>query len=595
MSNIQLPEGVTLTDIAENYQVAANEHSRIMKRARMLDMADNNRLWEAIAAKFPNYQILPETNHVSYIKNNILASIYVVGKSATLLPTSKEDKDIVTQLNVALEQIWGQIDVPKYQMLAGERAALMNKGITQVGWDNSVIVGSGDTFYKGNCVLKNINPLRYMRDPYAQDMDTAAYAFVWDWYHKSVILANPNYNAAFKAFLASNRSGISTATGSSPEAPTDRLTQSPNGKKDYYKVVTVWVRDENKIHEIHTIDNQYVLDVKEDIKPSAIPLVELFCNIPSDNLFGSSEPNKVFANTVAYNLMNSIILTAEYKNQRPPKFINTQSGLNVASFTKHGNEADRTFIVNGDASKAVHYHQFPQPSSSAVGAMGVLANDIKNITGVDDRYTGRDTGSILTTGGIQGMLDQVTMIDAPKIRNYEDYSKRLAKLIISNYIINSSFERNYLVKNKKNPKMLESVTVDFPKVPNDILLNYELVISSELPKNKSIIQNTANKLMQMQMQYQGQGVDVDLITPQEWLMFQDFPNKEYMMERMGIQRTSNWTEAVAQIVNQYAGLVEAGMPMDKAILATADTMQEQSQPGGGAEQVAQMVQGGGMF
>lgn len=596
MSKVTLPKGISLGEIAESYQVAATEHSRAMKRVRMLDMADSNRLWEAVQAKFPTYQILPETNHVSYIKNNILASIYIVGKSATLLPTSKEDKEIVTQLNLALEQIWNQIDVPKYQMLAGERAALMNKGITQVGWDNSIVVGSGDTFYKGNCVLKNINPLRYMRDPYAQDIDTAAYAFVWDWYHKSVILANPNYRAAFKEFLVQNMSGISTASATTPDAPTDRNTQSPNGRKGYYKVVTAWVRDDDdKIHEIHTIDNQHVLYVQEDIKPSTIPISELYCNIPSDNLFGSSECNKVFANTVAYNLMNSIILTAEYKNQRPPKFINTQSGLNVASFTKHGNEADRTFIVNGDASKAVHYHQFPQPSASAIGAMGVLANDIKNITGVDDRYTGRDTGSILTTGGIQGMLDQVTMIDAPKIRNYEDYSKRLAKLIISNYITNASLERKYLVKSKKDQKSWESVSVDFPSVPNDILLNYELMISSELPKNKSVIQNTANKLMQMQMQYQGQGVDVDLITPQEWLMFQDFPNKEYMMERMGIQRSTNWTEAVAQIVNQYAGLVEAGMPADKAILATADTMQEQSQPGGGAEQVAQMVQGGGMF
>jgi hypothetical protein len=72
--------------------------------------------------------------------------------------------------------------------------------------------------------------------------------------------------------------------------------------------------------------------------------------------------------------------------------------------------------------------------------------------------------------------------------------------------------------------------------------------------------------------------------------------KEYMMERMGIQRTANWTEAVSQIVSQYAGLIQEGADPRDAILATADTMQAQSLPGGmGAQDVAQNVEQGGML
>lgn len=593
---IKLPDGVELTTLDEHYRIASTEYSKAQRRARRLDLVDKNRLWEAVNAKFPRYQILPETNHVSYIKNNLLASIYTVGKSATLIPTSEQDKEIVMQLNTVFDHIWSQLDVPLYQMKAGERAALLNLGITQVGWDNSVVTGLGtDTFQKGRCVLKNVNPLRYMRDPFADSLDTAGYVMVWDSYHKSVLLSNENYKDEFKKYLKDNPTGMTPSSASVPEAPTDKSSANASGKRDYYKVITHWVRVADKIHEIHTIDNDYVLYVKEGIKPNAFPFAELYCNLPSDDLFGYSEPNKIFANSIAYNLMNSLILTSEYKNQRPPKFINTQSGLNVASFTKHGNEADKTFVVNGDASKAVHYHQFPEPTAQAISALAVLARDMQQVTGVDDRYTGRDTGSILTTGGINSMLDQVTMIDAPKIENYERYCKRLTQLILYNYIGFSAIKRKYLIKDMKTTKW-RSVEIDFPSIPEDTVFEYELAISSELPKNKTSIANMANKLMEMQMQYSAQNIEADLITPQEWLMMQDLPMKEYMMERMGIQRTANWTEAVSQIVNQYAGLIQEGADPRDAILATADTMQAQALPGGmGAQDVAQNVEQGGML
>lgn len=591
MKEVKLPEGIELRTLADNYRVASTEYSQIHKRMRVLDMADNNKLWQAVAAKFPKYQILPETNHVSYIKNNLLASVYTIGKCADILPTSEQDKDIITNINVAMEHVWTQLDVAKYQMEAGERAALLNIGITQVGWDNSLIKG-GEAFDKGRCKLKNINPMQYMRDPFAENLDTASYVMVWEEYHASVIRSNPLYKDTFKAYEAKKIGSDSTYT---PDAPSDRVSSNAAGRQDYYKVFTHWVRVGDKIHEIHTINNNFLLHVKEDIRPSMFPFAELYCNLPVSNIVGNSEPNKIFANSVAYNIMNSILLTAEHKNQNPPKFVNAAVQMNIAAFTKHGNEADKTFVVNGDASKAVHYHQFPAPTQAALSTMGILSQDIQNITGIDGRYTGRDTGSILTTGGINSMLDQVTMIDAPKVENYERYCKRLTQLILSNYIQLSSFKRKYFFRDKDNPKVYKTVEVDFPEIDDDTLFEYEISISSMLPKNRTMLANIANKLMEMQMQYSSQNIEADLITPQEWLMMQDLPMKEYMLERMNIQRTANWTEAVSQIINQYASLTENGVDPMQAMLATADTMQAQSQPGGGFEDVAQNLAQGGIL
>ena len=150
-------------------------------------------------------------------------------------------------------------------------------------------------------------------------------------------------------------------------------------------------------------------------------------------------------------------------------------------------------------------------------------------------------------------------------------------------------KRNYFTQ---NPQSLEwsTVSVDFPKIDSETVFGYEIIISSELPKNKSRIEAMANHLMEMQMQYQGQGIDVDLITPEEWLMMQDIPMREYMTERMGIQRTQNWMSTVAQVVTQYSGMVQNGINPEDAIAATADTMQRQSMPTGKQDPVQQQVQ-----
>ena len=594
-NSTELPEGVCIEKLVEYFNIGKSGYSAAQRRARKLDATDRGKLWEAVRAAFPKYQILPDTNYISYVKNNILASIYTVGKSAKLIPTSDKDKDIVEQLNIAMDNLWGTLDIAGYQMQAGERAALLNYGVTQVGWDNSIIRGTGDAFQKGEVSLKNIDPLKFMRDPFAKDMDTASWCVTWDSYHKSVILDNPKYKDEFKKYLEKHDNSTDP-TGDLITMNTDHVSKSANGKKGYYTIYSYWVNKDGKIHEIHLVNNEYVLLCKQNIQPATFPFAELYCNLPAGDLFGTSECAKIFSNNLAYNIMSSIILTSEYKNQRPPRFVNGQSGINVATFVKHGNDADRTFIVQGDASKAVHYQQFPQPTQQAVQSMSFLSADVKSITGVDDRYTGRDTGSVLTTGGIENMLDQVTMIDAPKVENYERYCKRLTYLIVTN-LLNYSWERKYFVQ---NPRTLEwkTVTVDFPHIDSDTIFSYEMAISSELPKNKSRIESVANHLMEMQMQYQGQGIDVDIITPEEWLMMQDLPMREYMQERMGVQRTQNWVSLVSQAVTQYAGLVDNGVDPEEAIAATADTMARQSQPGGEQavqDQMSQLEQGNSML
>ncbi|MGB4238000.1 MAG: hypothetical protein WBJ87_00005, partial [Candidatus Hydrothermia bacterium] len=106
---------MNVTELKEKYNLALSYYVPEHRKLRLLDATDRGDLWKALAAKFPPYQILPDTNFISYIKNNLVASIYTVGKSAQIQPTSEKDKEIVEQLNIALEQIWNLSRVGYYQ------------------------------------------------------------------------------------------------------------------------------------------------------------------------------------------------------------------------------------------------------------------------------------------------------------------------------------------------------------------------------------------------------------------------------------------------------------------------------------------------
>jgi hypothetical protein len=550
------------------YDTCVQYYAKEHKKMKLLDATDRGDMWKAIGAKFPKYQILPDTNHVSYVKNNILASIYTVTKGASISPTSEEDKQLAMDLNIALENIWHRARVGFTQFQTGERAALLNLGLTQVGWDEDLSGGTGNTFYKGNITVKAIDPMKFMRDPFSDNLDVAGYCMTYDNYHESVFKKNKLYKEKFEEYVKTRKLDTEGDAMNTP-VNTSKITNIGVNQKGYYTLIVFWVREGKQIHEYHTVNCEKILHEKKNIKPSIFPFADLYCNLPAGALVGTSEPAKIFASSVAYNMMDSLAFTAEYKNQRPPKYVSTNAGLNISEFAKHADDADKTFIVNGDASKVVHYHEYPSVSPQLANLLAKSMDNMQTVTGVDGRYTGRDTGSIITTGGTEEMLNRVTVIDTPKIMNYEEYAVKLTRLILYN-LIEFCPKRKYFVKEPNKANAWKSVEIDFPKIKNDTIFDYEINISSELPKTKQRIAQMANMLIEKQMQYREQGANVDLITEEEWLMFQDLPNKEYMLERMGLQRQTNALEQTSQVLFNYAELIKQGINPEEAIMQTAE-------------------------
>src|SRR5574344_2779595 len=289
-----LPDGITMQDLKEFYDVANEEYAGPRRRMFLLDGADRGQLWKTITAKFPSYQVLPETNHVNYIKENLLASIYTVGKSALLIPRAQKDIDICNKLNSVYDKIWGQIKVAGYQLKAGDRAALFNIGITQVGWRNSIIGGTKDFLYKGDVVLKNIDPQKFMRDPYADSDDNAQYMMTWDDYHISKIKSLPVYKDRMIELTRALGDNLTNDNAQLLYEDTSSRAKDAKTTKNYHRVICYWVRVVNEegkesIWEIHTLNQKYVLYVNE-LFMDEFPVAIRYCTEPVSDLIGVTEP-----------------------------------------------------------------------------------------------------------------------------------------------------------------------------------------------------------------------------------------------------------------------------------------------------------------
>lgn len=574
-----LPEGVKLSHIKEQIKNTDAQYTKVLERMRILDGTDRGKMWDVIRARFPRYQLTPDSNWVNYIKENLVASIYTTGRYAQLMPKSDEDISFVVEFNSALETIWDNIKAEYYQFLAGERAALLNIGITQVGWDKTLIGGTKNHWYQGDIKFKNIDPMKFRRDPYADTFDNAEFCYYYDDYSLAIIKSKELY----KDRLAEIEKAIGTLdnTNSLIEAitpATDRQKKSTTSS-NYHRVTyfySVYNDDSEKegykIAEIHLLDDEYVLYCNKDLKPRMLPFAILYCNEPAGDIVGTSEPAKQFQSNLAYNLLNSIYATHAYKAQRPPRFVNADSGINLRQFAKYGNDADKTFIVRGDATKAVHYAQFPQLPPELLQVKQDLGRDIKECSGIDEMYAGKNTGSIQTTGGMDTLMEATSQRDNQKLLLYEEYTKRLTELVVNN-LVQFGDKRSYTVTDPIT-QQTKMVTFDFPKIDDDIRFRYSLDIDTYLPRNKARLAMIANMLLEKQAQYKP---DPEIITVEEWLLMQDIPFKDMIFKRMGIQRNTRITEQVAQTLEMFATLVEGGVEPDLAVEQVANQLQADQQ------------------
>lgn len=540
-----------LQEIIDIFHYFASEKAGYERVCRQLDAYDSGNFWSHVKAKLPKHQMLVDTNYVNYIKQNQVNSIYSGGYIADINPRSAEDEDLARNINAFLEFVYDDVELNYFQLLAGDRAALLNVGAIMIEWDN-VNKKVKPKFVDTSCL--------YL-DPATRVYQEGSALFVAEIVsRRDLIRSNPEYEKKLKKKAL-------TSASSSYYGGAYIDSKTPTDKDDIVYVLNAFVKNEKGGIDQYVIANEdTILASKENIKPDMFPVAVLYGLPPIKDAYGFNVTKLCLRNCLALNLLDSIGITHVYAQQRRATIMRRDIGISVDYLSENINNPDATIPVNGDPTKAVHQLDLPDLPNFLVEYRAKLEESIFLISGVDPMYTGRQTNSVTTTGGVERIQQRASLTDATKIAMLEHFVKNLTKMIYMFYV---EFGDDYQVFNKaKHPALKEIYRVNFKDIrEKHIEFDFSMNASPYLPKNRVRYAEAATQIMEMQGQYQ---MNPPLITPEEWLKYQDFPQKDLMLQRMEKQRVQDDTQEITENVVNFSSLMQQGVTPDGAIQMLAD-------------------------
>ena len=561
-----LPSEYNLDKLRQFWDRAKAGKQKAMRLFKLLNAFDEGKQWETLGVKMPPYQLKPNTNWVKKTKNDIVNSVYAGGYVGQVLPIRAEDKDSADLLNRYLEYAFDKTDAYLMQLYAGERAALLNMGITQIGWDTHVISGTKDALSHGEIEFKNIDPLSFYCDPSATHPLKGQYIIIAEKMALTELEAEGTFASRLKVYRQLHKDANPAQEfekyGSKGDVqPTD----------DTVSLMTYFIRVPNgeggiRLDQVTTINGNFILEVKQGLQPNMYPFAILYSNIPTKDLYGISTPHDVMSLQLAINMIDSIEATHAYKTQNPAKLIDKGSGINVRAFAKHGNDPDKVWAVNGNPNEVIRYVQPYQLSPTLPQLQQRFTAAIPMITELDATYLGRDTGSIQTTGGVEAQNARVSMSDNTRVALLEDYIKQMTKLVVA-YYKEYGDKRWFRYNLSPDSTEVDFQAIDFAEIDEDVDFDYTVHVSPQLPKNKARLAEWANLIMEKQMQYQP---DVELMTATEWLSYQDAPQKHIIYNRIKAQEQQNTMDEILGTIGGFAAMYQQGLSPEDSVQILAE-------------------------
>jgi len=556
---------------------------------KILDSYDSGDFWETMRKELPKHQIIPDTNHINYIKENIINSVYAAPYIADVLPMDSDDLEEARNINKFVEYYYNLKKVGLKQLKVSGRTALLNVGFIQGGWDSTINYShlSGDQ--AGGLDLIVRDPMSVYLDPNFVEFQEGRAVFISTEESVETLLANyPDSASELKKYFGVNKnspaievSGVASSEDVGKNYPANNVTRDTIG------MMPVWIAfkkvptspDSYRIDQIIYTQGEIILEYKKGIKPNYFPLVGLYLTPPEKDSFGIGICQRVLKNVLSLNILNSIAITHTYAAQRTPWVFDTNSGLSVRRVQQDLNRPDVLFpISSGDATKVLHRLEYPVLPPNLEFIKKTLEDDIEKISGIDAKYTGRDTASVTTTGGMERLQQRVSMSDNTRISLIEDYAVNLTKMIIDFHIINGG-SYQFVPTNSNAPKEKEVLSVDFGKYRNQAhKFLFSINAGPLMPKTRSRLAEAANIIMQTQMQYAQGGQQVQLMSAEEWLFFQDFPQKDMILDRMKIEQLRNDQEEIASELTSFSAMTEEGMRPESAVDQLAKERQLRRDP-----------------
>lgn len=593
--------GYKVEKIMKLFDHFSSERLQYERLWKLLDAYDSGEFWKQVKDFMPGYAIKPDTNWVDYVKETYINSLYVGSYRGDVFCRKYNYEKETLAINEFLEYMFNKLKINQRQLEAGERAALLNFGATELGWNADIIDGVSDDngLFSGEVEAKHIDNMNLFLDPSSIDYQKGQALFIAEDITLAELEAEKRFSDRIKKFKdVYIKNGEYVSKMEPRQYGKGYYGQRSNNKNDNrFRLLTCYFKHTSpeisgyRLDKIWVLEDDFILNIQTDLKPKVFPVMLLYSSKPTKDPYGIPKTKKVLNNAITVNLLDSIDSTLIYRDLRRPKVISRRAGINESLFAEQGNDPDRLWVVDGDPNNVVRFIDQPDIDYNRLFNLRTrLEANIMRIAFIDDTYNGTDTNSIQTTGGMDMLNQRLTMRDNTRMSWLQKYILDITEFIMLLYLENGG-KRKFPVYNKYN-EVSDVKELDFEKMKAEHMkFDFTCDITPNLPNNAQRRGDIATEIMEKQMQY---GFNPQLITAEEWLAAQDFPTKYKILKRIRDERMRNDKEDLESDLVNYAGMVNQGMRPESAVdQLVAEKQYKRDNPGSaigntGSTQMRQM-------
>lgn len=599
----------TQKQIKKYYTRFINANNAVSKKHetwRILDLFDRGQQWDG--ANLPPWVPKPVTNMVRYFRTIKRANLASAIPAAHFYAEHPADKQQVELLQKAYEHVWEMEKADRTIRRCIDRALLQGTAIGYVYNDDTYVGGKyygeenpDNHLYVGKICIKRIPNGNFFPDPNAYSLGECKFIEITEVLPLKEVKATPAYQKyAGKKLADTTIADLDFDTDASGDfytrTNTKLNTSLTNVKGD--ELVTVHTHWERYMK-----DGKWQVDVSyylrnadffllriEDVKPNEYPFAILYDEEEENDFWGRSTCEDIIENSKIVNRTAQTAAILATLHQNPQKVVWKESGINAQELAKTGNLPGKTMISNVPANQAVNYINPPEISRSLFEVEDRLKNDMKEIVGITEAYTGQSVGSLTTSTGVNSLIERSSVRDKDKMVQIDDFVERISYLIILNIMYSWDRARPIMSVGKNGEARYDIYEPVDALTADNLELRVRSNVYSRAPITQESKRQQADKLMQMQGQFQ---YNPPLITPEEWLQFQDFDIQDEIMKRMEEDRKKTEQNSVDNLAKQALQLgvyihelLNQGLSMEEAQVEAMKKAQEmqQQQPQEGTQQ-----------
>lgn len=580
-----------IQNMTTRYRKAEQALGEKHKRWQTLDMFDRGEQW--FGQSIPPWIPKPVTNFIRFIRTLKRANLASSIPKSNFYAEFEDDKDTIDRIQKAYNNVWDRKKVSRVIRRGIDRSLIQGTAIAMV-YEDDLIQGryykSGDTrnqLFQGDINVRIYPNTNFFPDPDAYRLEDCKYVETTELLPLSTI----KNNKTFKKYAGKKLADLKYAHIGQDSSETGEIFDRDNKISDQSLVTdgdemvnlhSHWERYVNEEGRwqldvtYYIRDTDFILYRIEDVKPNEYPFAVLYDEEEEQDFWGTSTAMDILENQKIVNKLQQTASIIGVLHQNPQKVVLRESGINPQELAQTGTLPGKVW-----ASNVPNPIEIIEPMDIPKGLFELddrTQRNIRDMVGINEAYTGQSVGSLTTSTGVDSLIERATIRDKDKMIQIDDFVERISHLIVL-FIIHKWDKKRPITTISPNGMENFDTWQPVDKLTADNLTwRVRSDVYSKAPVTQATKRQQADKLMQMQGQFQ---FNPPVITPEEWIMFQDFDEKESILrrmqsdrKRMELQDLQKMAEQMAQVANMMTDMRKKGLPESEVIKQAEQLAQE---------------------